>query len=323
MSTRPAIPFRDEIAYQATHWLMRLWSGEMTEKEHQSWQDWRQADPENERAWQHIEQINARFRCVPTPAALQVARSVPSRAASRRRMLKCTLLGLTGSGAFILGMDRYRPLPYWTADYQLDAQAPSAIQLEDGTLATLDAQSAMNLRFDTRQRVIELLGGSVHISTAKHDQRPFFVDTALGRIEALGTKFIVSLNDLEQAHVQVLEHAVRLYPADAPEATQTLEIGQAATLTRHAVRPIQPWHPNAMAWVNGHLVANDMRLEAFAAALRRYRPGYLGVDPALRDLRLSGVYTLQDTDRILDALADILPLRVARRSRYWVRLEPA
>jgi transmembrane sensor len=71
----------------------------------------------------------------------------------------------------------------------------------------------------------------------------------------------------------------------------------------------------------GALVADEMRLADFLAELGRYRRGVLRCDPALADLRFSGVFPLNDTAAILAMLPQSLPVRVRTFSPYWVHLE--
>ncbi len=68
------------------------------------------------------------------------------------------------------------------------------------------------------------------------------------------------------------------------------------------------------------LVAQDMRLDAFAFELSRYRPGLLRVEPQVAGLRLTGAFQLDDTDTVLESLARMLPIDVLYRSQYWVTL---
>ena len=61
-----------------------------------------------------------------------------------------------------------------------------------------------------------------------------------------------------------------------------------------------------------------MRLGHFIAELSRYRPGLLRCASEVAELRISGVYPLADSDAVLDALTQSLPVSINRRSRYWV-----
>ncbi|MCY1243063.1 Protein FecR [compost metagenome] len=71
------------------------------------------------------------------------------------------------------------------------------------------------------------------------------------------------------------------------------------------------------------LVADDMPLAQLIDSLGEYRSGYLGLDPALASLRISGVFPLNDSDKALAALPPSLPVRIERFSDWWVRVVPA
>lgn len=97
---------------------------------------------------------------------------------------------------------------------------------------------------------------------------------------------------------------------------------QRADFSRAAVAPPQPLDANADGWARGQLVAADMPLGEFLDELARYRPGVLRCAPEVASLRLSGVYPLHDTDRVLAALPSVLPVQVRVRP-WWVTVEAA
>lgn len=68
-------------------------------------------------------------------------------------------------------------------------------------------------------------------------------------------------------------------------------------------------------------MTRDMRLADFVSEVGRYRPGYLGCAAEIGDLRLSGVFRLEDTDKLLAIVAQTLPVQVRYRTRWWVSLE--
>lgn len=55
--------------------------------------------------------------------------------------------------------------------------------------------------------------------------------------------------------------------------------------------------------------------------MARYRHGYLSCSDDIANLRLSGVFRLEDTDKLLHLLPQTLPVHVSYRTRWWVRLE--
>ncbi len=64
-----------------------------------------------------------------------------------------------------------------------------------------------------------------------------------------------------------------------------------------------------------------MRLADFLAEVSRYRNGRLACSEAIADLRLSGVYRLDDTDKLLELLTRTLPVEVHYRTRWWVTVQ--
>lgn len=71
------------------------------------------------------------------------------------------------------------------------------------------------------------------------------------------------------------------------------------------------------------LVVENQRLDTLLASLSEYRNGYLGVDPSIAGLRISGSFPLHDSDLALAALPPSLPVRIERLSDWWVRVVPA
>lgn len=64
-----------------------------------------------------------------------------------------------------------------------------------------------------------------------------------------------------------------------------------------------------------------MRLEDFLNEVGRYRPGYLRCAASIADLRLSGVFRLEDTDKLLAVLPRTLPVQLRYRTRWWITVE--
>ncbi|WP_034029844.1 DUF4880 domain-containing protein, partial [Pseudomonas aeruginosa] len=91
----PKVP--PQVAEQAVRWLVELQGGADDERLRQAWQRWRQAAPEHEQAWRHIEAINQRLAGIGTPLALAAVNAPHS--PQRRRALKTLLLVLAAGGS--------------------------------------------------------------------------------------------------------------------------------------------------------------------------------------------------------------------------------
>ncbi|WP_146770854.1 anti-sigma factor FoxR, partial [Pseudomonas aeruginosa] len=214
-----------------------------------------------------------------------------------------------------------------SADYSTATGERRSIELVDGTRLQLNTDSAVDVRYDAGQRLILLARGEIFLASGADTQspthRPLRVRTAQGLFEALGTRFNVRLQDAATC-LSVSEGSVRIdafgaRPLQAPVA----EAGQSYRIAADGVRRLERPQMDAVAWADGLIVTRDMRLADFLAEVARYRNGYLGCAAEVADLRLSGVYRLDDTDKLLQVLARTLPVRLQRHTRWWVRVVAA
>lgn len=315
-------------ANAAADWLTLLMSGEAGDEQQRQWRQWRQAHVDHEAAWQHVESVTGRMKSLeraPAYAALSsYATTDQPSSAARRRVTRMLLWGGMATSAGLLA-SRTDTWQARTADYRSNTGEQREVTLDDGTRLTLNTDSAANVRFDADQRRILLMAGEIMVAT-RHgpglaDPRPLSVVTAEGSIRSLGTRFTVRQRS-GQTGVAVLESAVEVSPR-AGSGASVLHAGQQTQFSRDAVGAPRAINEQTDAWARGQLVADEQRLGDFAAELDRYRRGVLRVDPQIANLRLSGVFPLADTDRILATLPSVLPIRVQWRTRYWATIVPA
>ena len=307
------------VAMQAAEWLTTLMSGESTPAEKTAWQQWRQAHPDHERAWKHIESVSGGLRELDAQASRTALtqRSRPASAISRRRSLQLlawvSAIGLTG---WFGARSEYAP------DMATGVGERRELALPDGSRLHLNSGSAVNIRFTGTQRLLQLVQGEIFIATARETgvpYRPFLVDTAHGQAQALGTRYSVRQAD-GNTLVAVEEGAVRLTPRHG-DGNLLIRAGQGGGMTAQQVLPAHAVSPDIWAWRQGLLLADAMPLRDFLHELSRYRHGLLGCDDAVAGLRISGVFPLADLDSVLLSLPDSLPVDVRLRTRYWVQVE--
>ena len=318
MRTASEAPISPAIVEHASYWLMLQWGGELDAEQQRRFVEWRTADPEHERAWQRLEHLQSTLSGVPADTALAVLREQPD--ARRRQALKLlgTLLLAGGSGYLLQAQ-----LPWREALADLNSGTGERLQrvLADGSRLSLNSGSAVDIRFSASERRIRLLGGELLLDSG-HDpaQRPLIVETAAGEIQALGTRFSVYQRE-QGSQVELFEGELELRPRQAP-ATR-LHAGQGRWFSATRLGEITPAQLDSIAWIDGRLIAERMPLGQFVAELARHRPGVLRCDPAVAGLPLTGVFPLADTDRVLAALQQSLPVKVQRLTRFWVTVGPA
>jgi transmembrane sensor len=314
MSPVSSKPVSAQVLDAAIAWQLSLDSGSAVERE--EFAKWHAAHEEHARAWRQLGMLDQRFSVASGPAR---AALLQSRASIRRRVRKLgsgvasvvAVIGLT-----LFGADRYLPLDYWLADQRTATGEQRSLRLSDGTLINLNTHSAVDVRFDEKQRLVVLQEGEILVETGHGDARPFIVETREGSMRALGTRFLVKREE-EGTRLSVLQSAVAAHPQSTPDEL-ILREGQQMLIRNNGLGPITALNLGADAWTRGMLVVDNVRLEDLIQEIGRYRPGHLGVAPEVADLRITGSFPLRDTDLALSALLPTLPVQIEQHTQWWV-----
>ncbi|RVD79072.1 FecR domain-containing protein [Pseudomonas koreensis] len=319
MSPASSKPVSAQVLDAAIAWQLSLDSGSPLERE--EFAKWHSAHEEHARAWRQLGMLDQRFSVANGPARSAL---LQSREGIRRRVRKlgsglASLVAVVGL-ALLVG-DRYLPLDYWLADQRTATGEQRTVRLADGTLLNLNTHSAVDVRFDARQRLIVLQEGEILVETGHGDARPFIVETREGSMRALGTRFLVKREE-QGTRLSVLQSAVAAHPQNHPQE-QILREGQQVLIRNDGLDSVAALTPGADAWTRGMLVVDNARLEDLVHELGRYRRGYLGVAPEVADLRITGSFPLHDTDKALSALLPTLPVQIEQRTPYWVTVAKA
>jgi transmembrane sensor len=308
------------ILGEAADWLVQLHSGTATPSDHKAIAQWRTRSAEHAQAWQRAEALLGEFRAVPANLAIQTLQRAARRDGLTRRQT-LTRLGLLLMAGPLGIASQHMPWQQWTADQRTAVGEQKNLQLPDGTQLLLNTESAVDIAFNLQERRVVLLNGEVLISTAKDPgARPFVVETPQGIARALGTRFCVRING-SRSQVSVLEGLVELTPQKLHQST-TLKAGERQSFKLNRLDPLESFDTSALAWDKGMLLANNMRLDELLGELSRYRPGVLRCHEDVAALRVSGAFSLRDTDASLRLLSDTLPLKISRLTRYWLSVEP-
>lgn len=299
---------------EAADWFAVLRDDNAGDAEIRRWREWLDASARHREAWARVEAVEGEIQGLPREPA-RVAFDAAD--AGRRRALK-TLGALAVAAPALWLAGRHLPWAAWQADYRTAVGEIRDIRLADGTRAWLNTDTAIDVHYTPTERGVTLHRGEVMLTTAS-DSRPLHLTTRDGRLEPVGTRFGAHLRD-DGTDAYVERGAVRLRP-DTGRATR-LPAGRQAVLRNDGVAAVRDLPAERDAWTRGLLVANGRPLGELLTELARYRSGYLGWSEAVADIRVIGTYPVTDTDRVLNAMEDSLPVRVERRTRWWVRVVP-
>lgn len=312
-------PADDPVVAAAIEWMVLLRSGEAGAAEHESFAQWRRSDARHEAAAARLEQALGAIQALPDAMpARDSARRVLLVSSSRRKLLRNTLaLLIVGGGAGLLAQ-RVTPLRDMTADLHTSTGERKHVRLADGSEIWLNARSAADVDFGTDARRIRLRDGEIVVDVAHDAQRPFIVQTPQGSMRALGTRFLVRQEEGGTV-LAVLHSSVRIDTAEGHSSV--LHAGQSARFDAVDIVPMETPAAAATAWTGGLIEVRDRPLGEVIAALRRYRFGFLRVTPQAAALRVTGIFSLDDSERTLAALAETLPIAIRRRTDYWISID--
>ncbi len=212
------------------------------------------------------------------------------------------------------------PWTYWTADYRTIAGDVRAITLPDGSVATLNTNSAIDLEFSESFRRIKLIRGEVLVYVSKDPQRPLQITTPNATAEALGTIYSVKRNE-SSSRVSVFESRVKVSTPDGSHQ-QILAAGEAARVSTTGIQPVPTDPGTSPDWSRQRLVFENEPLPRVIARLQQYHPGLLKLtaeaDHSAR--RFTGVLPSNDSGEAISLLAGSMNLQVKRFTPYVILL---
>ncbi|MCE7761652.1 DUF4880 domain-containing protein [Pseudomonas putida] len=317
-------PALDRVSEQAIDWMVELRAATPDPALLQRIRLWLQQDPAHQQAWNRLEQRLGH----PLAALHALDQRAPGQAAEARRLLmqptrsRRDVLGAMASlglfGAALWGGWRSDTTQGWLADLHTGRGERRSFTLADGSRLSLNSASAVDVQFDAGQRLLVLRHGELLIQVARDPLRPLRVRTAQGQVQALGTRFLVSQEE-DASRVVVLQHSVRASLGDGQWAE--LQQGQAALLRDNTIERLTGEQQQRAAWLDGRLEVLDEPLHRVVDALRPYQRGYIRLSPAVGDLRVQGVFPLDQPQHALKALAEALPISVERYGPWLMLID--
>ena len=301
------------LSDEAIDWLVRLGSGRATPKDRLTFLRWRQRSAAHEAAAVEAETL---LRAVgETRQADQLRRHGEplSPAGVRRRPIGRRILFAGAAAASLavvaVALPSLGPLSALYADHATGVGGRKRVALADGSIAVLNTATAVSVDYSGKERRVVLHDGEALFEVAKDAARPFIVVAGDVEVRAVGTAFVVRLKEACE-HVTVSEGTVAVKVGGRPpirvEAGQRLGVGDGdrfklGTVDIDAVT----------AWQRGKLIFNRRPLESVVAELQRYRAGRIVIlGDRLKALEVTGVFDLDDTDRILRTIEETTKARI-------------
>ncbi len=311
----------------AANWFLRRSVAPLTADEAAAFEAWLQASAANREAYVAVEAFwagAAELESLPKFEGKRrtILRTMDRARATRRIAavgLAALVLGAAGLSVYSLGGSK----PLATQAFATAVGQQATVTLPDGSVVTLNTNTAMRTRASPDRRLVFLDKGQAFFRVAKDRRHPFVV-TAGGRtVTAVGTAFDVRL-DGGTLKVVLVEGKVRVQAAappapnrrtiappagpDAPQPAAVrstdMEAGsQLVALGDTDWRLTRTDAVSATSWTRGKIVFDDAALGDVVAELNRYSDRKIVItDPDLARERLSGIYKPGDIEDFARAL---------------------
>ncbi|ROS01475.1 FecR family protein [Sinobacterium caligoides] len=343
----------EQIAEQyleaAEAWVARLQSQQVSEQDLQQFSLWLQQSEQHQAAydqtvalWQTMGLVkfldeqprqSTPAEALPTAASNDAGPSMPARSEQPARSRRNRRLGLAvAASALMLGFFVNQQLR--TADddnvqhYASAVGQLKSIDLADGSRIELNTNSRVEVRLTAGRRDINLVQGEAYFDVAKDAERPFIVSSCASEAMAVGTEFSVRCSG-DEGTVTVTEGIVQVsrhIDSEGRTSQQNVVVGEQVH-TDPVIGVTLPEKIDAAlstSWLKGEMVFDNTPLADVVSEANRYsrHPIILGSEQ-LASLRVSGLFTNNDTKTLISALERSLSLRAEKQDDGSTVLNPA
>lgn len=335
----------DERREAALAWCLRLADGPLGAPEREAFQGWLDDDAANAALfddavalWSGVEdQAGTPEMVVLRGQALESARRANATRWRRRSVLSpqamamaAMLLVAVFAGAWFVGMPQ---------TYRTGIGEREVVALADGSKLSLDADSAVTVRFSQSRRELVLKKGRARFTVAKDPLKPFTVAAAGKTVVAVGTQFSVERLG-GQVRVILYEGKVSVLARSSPIAAPApIPVGQGRKSADTVLKPggeliIADAAPVAqlteadlsrsLSWEGGQLIFKNEPLAAAVERVNRYADRKIRVDGPAGRVLVSGVFTAGDTEAFVGGVTAVFPVRAeARGDATIISADPA
>lgn len=299
-----------EVYDEAAFWAAKLDAGSLTEEERTALDSWLAVDTRHCGAMMQacallVSQNEVSPAWAPKPEQ-------PEQPARRRLLIGG---GIAAGVLAVLGGTHYAARFFGEDRYRTTVGEMRAVALKDGSVAFLNTNTEIRVRYSSDRRDIALVQGEALFNVAKNDQAPFIVQVDSAQIRAVGTSFNVKALPRLPVKVLVREGVVEVRRSNVPVApairvaeNNQVIVPQAAPIVANPVSVVELGRE--LAWQVGRIAFNGETLSQAAAEFARYSDIHIQIDdPELANETVTGLFVSTDPIGFASALAISFNLR--------------
>lgn len=325
------------VKAQASQWLARLESDEVSREDRQAFAVWLQADPSHRDEFERLKDLWGDMNIL-----TQIRRPKPQPSLSFGQWLPMA------SALCVLVLLAFMVLPLEQTDnfYTTAVGEQRELTLADGTVVLLNTDSALKVDYTPERRSLYLVRGEAHFDVFHDPLRPLEVSAESGLVRAIGTAFSVRIKEVGIVDVLVTDGVVEiesvqgLLPVSVsdnalPNKAQPpiksppkVSAGNVFTIDGASVQAAKPVAQEVIArrlsWQQGMLNFQGEALVDVVEEVGRYTPVEIIItDSAARQLRVGGYFKVGDTEALFEALERGFGVKVNKVDNQLVYLSMA
>lgn len=286
---------------KASEWMVALLEAPDDPDIRRRFEAWLSADPAHVIDWNEASATIAALDDLRQERSERTKAPVPA----PRRRGRWAALGVVTAIAAAMAIAAPGLMMRIQADHWTSVAEQRTVTLPDGSSVQLAPETAIDVAFDHRHRLVRLLKGEALFTVLHQSERPFSVEADGVEVLDIGTAFDVRRRT-GSVDVAVLEGAIEVTsPRSAPAVRERLQAGDwmRAVADKPAERGRMPVEEVA-AWTRKRLVVKNQPVAEIVDALRPYFDGFIFVrDETIARERLTGVYDLSNPVEAVRAIA--------------------
>lgn len=334
---------RTRSARQAREWFVTNQSGVLDEQQNAAFLAWLRASPFHVQSYLRVARIMEELKAIKTDADISLqeflarpraqAPSALPTVQPRRRFERSAanawpkvVLIAAAIGAMSLGLVWWEHLSQRANDTALRTMHGEILvrQLPDGSTIHLDSDSAVVLRYTSRERLVEVAAGRSFFEVVHDEKRRFRVRSGDAGAIAVGTRFEVTRNR-ETTVITVADGRVAVFSgtpewlsaaSETPSEVLRVDAGYALQVDGKNVadRPVHVDIAQSLGWLEHKIVFENRPLSEVVDEFNRYSPIRIEVDDSVRDLPMSGSFEVNDAESFVGFLGTLPGIKIERTS---------
>lgn len=317
----------------AANWCLRLAEGPLTPSEQEMFDAWTGASPGNlaafERSvgmWRQLGDVSA----APEFIDLRERALTAYRRENRRRWVGRTISARTIAAIAAALLVMIGAGWWWQMQpdvYRTGLGERRVVMLDDGSRASLDGATEVDVRMRGDRRALQLLYGRAKFDVARDPLKPFSVRAGNKLVVATGTSFSV---ELANGKLRVVLYEGKVAVLDVPpDGGEPVAAGLTERTVERALVPgrelvagmeggparIVAADPSrSLAWEAGQLVFDDEPLSLAVSRINRHAARPVKLMGTAGRLRVNGVFNTGDVDAFATGVEETLPVHVIRNA---------